>query len=710
MLKPLKHILGTIVIASIAGATIQSIVLAQTTEPIRLDPITVNVYKEKDDAQRLPVSVTGVSESVLRGAGVLKISDAGTLAPNTFFSEFTARKLSNARFRGIGSSPLNPGITTYINGVPQLNTNSSNIEFLDIEQVEFVRGPQSALFGRNTLGGLINITTERPSLSKWTGGFTVPLGNYSEWDARARISGPISDKVGVRLTVGRGTRDGFTINDVTGNDLDYRRTSYGKAQLWWTPTSEWEMRLIVTGQRDQDGDYGLNDLAALRQNPFHSSRDFEGIVERDVLSSTSQIRWEGSRFTFGSTTGVVNWKTRDITDLDYTARPLIIRDNKERDVQFTQEARLASAPGAPARLGEGVRLRWQTGVFFFSQKYDQDAINNFAPFLLSPQLGFPVAQHSPRSGLNDIGVGVYGQVTTTFGENFDLTFGARVDHENKEADLLTFFDPAISPANRVTAEKGFSNVSPHVAASYRFAGNHMVYASVGRGYKAGGFNPASPAGSEAFGEEKTWHVESGVKTLLAGGKLSANASLFYINWSGLQLNVPNPAVPAQFFIRNIGRATSKGFEAELNARPHPNVDFFATFGLTRARFAENTSSGGVNVSGKKLPSAPDHTFTVGAQLSKDLNKSLALYGRGEVWFNGGFEYNDANTVRQEEYSLTNFRAGLRWRYAFVEGWIKNAFDTRYIPIAFAFGSFAPSGFLGEMGAPRRVGVTMGVTF
>jgi iron complex outermembrane recepter protein len=710
MLKPLKHILGSIVIASITGATIQSVALAQTTEPIRLDPITVNVYKEKDDAQRLPVSVTGVSESVLRGAGVLKISDAGTLAPNTFFSEFTARKLSNARFRGIGSSPLNPGITTYIDGVPQLNTNSSNIEFLDIEQVEFVRGPQSALFGRNTLGGLINITTERPSLTKWTGGVTVPIGNYSEWDARARISGPISDKVGVRLTIGRGTRDGFTINDVTGNDLDYRRTSYGKAQLWWTPTSEWEMRLIVTGQRDQDGDYGLNDLAALRQNPFHSSRDFEGIVERDVLSSTAQIRWEGSRFTFSSTTGVVNWKTRDVTDLDYTARPLIIRDNKERDVQLTQEARLASAPGAPARLGEGVRLRWQTGVFFFSQKYDQDAINNFAPFLLSPQLGFPVAQHSPRSGLNDIGVGVYGQVTTTFGENFDLTFGARVDHENKEADLLTFFDPAISPANRVTAEKGFSNVSPQVAASYRFAGNHMVYASVGRGYKAGGFNPASPAGSEAFGEEKTWHVESGVKTLLAGGKLSANASLFYIDWSGLQLNVPNPAVPAQFFIRNIGRATSKGFEAELNARPHPNVDLFATFGLTRARFAENTSSGGVDVSAKKLPSAPDHTFTVGAQLSKDLNKSLALYGRGDVWFNGGFEYNDANTVRQEEYSLTNFRAGLRWRYAFVEGWIKNAFDTRYIPIAFAFGSFAPSGFLGEMGAPRRVGVTMGVTF
>jgi iron complex outermembrane receptor protein len=468
--------------------------------------------------------------------------------------------------------------------------------------------------------------------------------------------------------------------------------------------------LIVTGQRDQDGDYALNDLAALRQNPFHSSRDFEGVVERDILAPTFQVRWEGSRFAFGSTTGLVNWKTRDVTDLDYTAIPLVTRDNKEKDVQFTQEFRFASAPGAPARLGEGVRLRWQTGVFFFSQNYDQDAINNFAPFLLSPFLGFPVAQHSPRSGLNDTGAGVYGQVTVAFGENFDLTVGSRVDHENKKADLRTFFEPAVSPADIVTARKGFSNFSPQLALSYRFAGNYSVYASAGRGYKAGGFNPASPVGSEIYGEEETRHYESGVKTLLAGGRLSANASVFYIDWNDLQLNAPNPAAPAQFFIRNIGEASSKGFEAEINARPHANVDLFATFGLTHARFAGGTFSGGVNVSGNKLPSAPDHTFTVGAQLSKDLNKSLLLYGRGEVWVNGGFEYDDANTQRQDAYSLANFRLGLRWRYAFVEGWTMNAFDTRYIPIAFAYGSFAPSGFVGEMGAPRRAGVTLGVTF
>jgi iron complex outermembrane receptor protein len=206
-------------------------------------------------------------------------------------------------------------------------------------------------------------------------------------------------------------------------------------------------------------------------------------------------------------------------------------------------------------------------------------------------------------------------------------------------------------------------------------------------------------------------VAGGIKTLLADGKLSANAAVFFIDWDDLQLNVPNPSVPAQFFITNIGSARSKGVEFELNARPHPTVDLFATFGVTHARFADGTSYSGFNVSGNKLPSTPDYTTTLGAQYSRDLGRGFGVYGRGEVWFNGGFQYDDANTQEQEAYSLTNLRAGVRNRYFFAETWVRNVFDTRYIPIAFAYdGRLAPSGFVGEMGAPRRYGLSLGVSF
>ena len=706
MLKSTHLPLVGLLIVSVAAGTIH----AQAPDRLRLPPITVNVYKEKDDIQRLPVSVTGIAESTLRDSDIREIGDAAIYAPNTFFSEFTARKLSNPRFRGIGSSPSNPGITTYFDGVPQLFTSSSSIRFMDIEQVEFVRGPQSALFGRNALGGLVNITTRRPSLTRWTGSLTVPVANFGEWDARGSVSGPLTSKLGIGLTLGRGKRKGFTRNDVSGNDIDYRDSSYGKAQLWWTPTSDWEARVIVTGERARDGDYALHDLAALRQNPFHVSRNFEGLTNRDILSTTVQSRYEGQRIAFSTTTGIVKWKTQDVTDLDYSPLPLVTRDNRETDLQFSQEVRFASSTGAPARIADNVTLRWQTGLFLFTQNYDQDALNKFAPFLLPPLLPFPINQHSPLSALNDVGAGVYGQTTATFSEDFDLTFGARVDHESKEASLNTFYEPLIFPPTSVRQEKGFSNVSPQLATSYRFQPGRMVYASVGRGFKAGGFNPSSPTGSEAYGEERAWHVEGGVKTLLAGDKLSTNVAVFYIDWNDLQLNVPNPAVPAQFYITNIGGARSKGIEFDVNARPHANVDLFATFGLTHARFADGTSSGGANFSGNRLPSTPDHTATFGAQLSRNLNQTVNLYGRGEVWINGGFQYDDANTQGQDAYSLTNFRVGARGRYLFAEAWIKNAFDTRYIPIAFAYGNFAPSGFVGEMGPPRRFGVSMGLTF
>ena len=155
-----------------------------------LPPVIVTAQKEPADAERLPVSVTAVSSEASAGAGFGSVSDAVVFSPNSRVVELSARKISNLFVRGIGSSPSNPGITTYIDGVPQLNSNSSNIELLDVAQIEFVRGPQSALFGRNTLGGLANLTSVRPSLTGWTGQMAAPFGSAGARDVRASVSGP----------------------------------------------------------------------------------------------------------------------------------------------------------------------------------------------------------------------------------------------------------------------------------------------------------------------------------------------------------------------------------------------------------------------------------------------------------------------------------------------------------------------------------------
>lgn len=674
-------------------------------DPFRFRMPTVNVtaQKEPEDIQKIPVSVTAVSKDTIENADIHVVSEAAIFAPNTFFTELSARKLSNARFRGIGASPANPAITTYIDGVPQLNANTSSIELLDVDQIEFVRGPQSALFGRNTLGGLVNIASSRPSLANWTGTLSVPFGNHGSWAVRGGAAGPlVKDKVSLGVSFAQVEREGFTVNDVTGNDIDSRDAFSAKAQLMLIPNSNWEARVVVTGERARDGDYSLNDVAALRANPFHAARDFEGFTNRDIFGTTILARRTTGNVTFSSTTGFLNWKTQDVTDLDYTPFPIVNRDNTEDSFQFTQEARFASADNSPVRLGDSAAFRWQSGVFLFTQNYEQDALN----MILAP---FRFDSHSPRSNLDDFGLGLFGQGTVTFNERLDLSVGARFDYEDKNALLETFSEPPVAAPTLVDEEDSFSNVSPQVSLAYRMQTDATVYGTVGRGYKAGGFNPASPTGSESYGEEHTWNVEGGLKTLWANGRVSTNVAVFFIDWDDLQLNVPDPNVPAQFYISNVGGAASKGVEIELNARPTTGLDVFTSVGYTRARFSSGSVSNGIDVEGNKIPLTPDYTITAGAQYTRNVGPATVT-GRADAVFYGSFRYTDIDALGQDAFSLFNFRVGATGGFLVGELVIRNAFNTEYIPIAFPYPNFAPSGFIGEMGAPRTVSFSAGVRF
>lgn len=677
---------------------------------ITLPTVVVTAQKEPVDIKDVPGSVTAVTADTLADAGVRIVSDAALFAPNTFFTEFTARKASNPRFRGIGASPANPAVTTYIDGVPQLNANSSSIELVDVSQIEFVRGPQSPLYGRNALGGIINVTSARPSLSDWTGSVVAPFGNASAREVRGSISGPLGDTVALGLSVGRQARDGFTTNEVTGNDVDFRDGTFGKAQLMWVPTRNWEARVIFTAERNRDGDYSLVDLGAARQRPFRVQRDFEGYTHRDVKATTVLLRGEGERVTFTSSTGFVSWQTEDATDLDYTPLPLATRQNREEDLQFSQEIRAASPANAPLQITDELALKWQAGVMLFTQGYDQVAVNSLAPFLLSPLVGFPVRQYSPEANLDDLGMGLFGQATVTFGTALDVTVGGRFDRENKEARLQTYFDPAIAPPAVVADERSYSNFSPQVAVGYRVQPDVMAYASVSQGFKAGGWNPASLPGFESYGEERAWHFESGVKAGLAGGRVSAAAAVFAIDWNDLQLNVPNPFVPGQFYVANVGGARSRGVEFELAARPHASVQLFGNLGYTSARFGDGSVSSGADVSDNLIPNTPKYTAAFGAQVERAITDAVSLTGRAEAVLYGEMQYDDLNTASQDAYSLVNLRGGFQARYLFADVWVRNAFDTRYVPVAFPYQGFAPSGFIGEIGRPRTFGVSAGVRF
>ena len=277
--------------------------------------------------------------------------------------------------------------------------------------------------------------------------------------------------------------------------------------------------MIFTGERARDGDYGLNDVAALRANPFHAARDFEGHADRDVVGTTIQARRVGGPVVFSSTTGFLNWKTQDVTDLDYT--PRADPDARQHGEGLPVHRRRFASPRrttAPIQLADARRLRWQTGVFLFTQAYEQDAINTYAPFVFAP---FAVSQHTPLSELDDFGLGVFGQGTVTFNDRLDLTAGARARLRGQERVAARTSSTRRSlPAPRSTRTRASRTSRRRWPSPTGFSPDKTLYATVGRGYKAGGFNSASPAGSEAYGEEQTWHFEGGVKTLWANGRMS----------------------------------------------------------------------------------------------------------------------------------------------------------------------------------------------
>ena len=690
-----------------------------TNSPTRLPPVIVTAQKQPAELESLPVSVTAVTRSTIEDANIQQVKDASVYAPNTFINEFTARALSNPFFRGIGGSPANPGVTTFIDGVPQLNGYSFSIELIDVDQVEFVRGPQGALFGRNTAGGLVNIVSHR-SADVWTATAEGGFGNYNLRDFRGAASGPlVENELAVSLAGGYSARDGYTRNDFNGRDVDSREGGFGKGQLLFKPNDRLELRLLISGEHDHDGDYALGDLNYIRAHPNHVSHDFTGgFNHRDVIAPTLLATYHGEAADVTSISGGVWWKNEGLTDLDYgVASPAnffldATRDNVEEQHQFTQELRFSSPREKPIELGS-MSLSWQSGVFFFTQSYEQSATNAFAP---------PLAFESGRSSadLDDLGAGVYGQIKLTLWERLDAFAGLRFDYEDKDAKLGS------SAAAPSSLHDNFSEVSPQFGLAWRFASNHTAYASAARGYKAGGFNPPpagipAPASTQEYGAEHTWNYEVGYKSKWLDGRLEATASLFYIDWRGLQLNQQIPLSGGQYFIGNAGAAASKGVEFELLYRPLHGWDLFGSVGYTEAKFLSGStafnpnlsppSGSNQNVGGNRLPFTPDVTGNLGTEVFWSPRQPLTLYTRAEAIVCGEFLYDASNAQGQPTYALANFRAGVRGNHWFAEGWIRNAFDSHYVPIAIPYGQLgAPSGYVGESGAPVTFGLRAGLVF
>ncbi|MEZ4265746.1 MAG: TonB-dependent receptor [Myxococcota bacterium] len=658
---------------------------------------------------RAPASVTIIDADTIDAAGYTSVAEASRLAPNLHFVEFSSRRLSFPFMRGVGSGQGEPGVTTFVDEVPMLSVSATALPLLDVSRIEFVRGPQGAVWGRNTLGGAIHITTrppgERPTVSA-----AGTVGTYGLLDVSASGTVPLGERASVRLSGRFEQRDGYSENTVTGHDVDFRRSGFLRLSLAWHPTALWDVDVSAHGELSRDGGFALADLDALEETPHTVSQDFEGRTKRDLAGATLRIRHYAPAVEVSSVTAVGVWAADETADFDFTALDLVRRTTEESQLQLTQELRFASPRGTDKALGHDAYLRWHAGLSAYYANAERGSTNAYSD--LSAQLGLvPVAGGDFGGGrFKDLGLGLFAQSELRLGSYVDITVGLRLDAERRTLDSETRYDVGGAPgqAKKDSHHAGFVQLLPSLAVAVHPTPHLTTWLGLARGTRGGGFNVRAPAGFERFGAESSLTVEAGVKLDCADERLLASVSGFATWWSDQQLDLFD--AQAGGYTANAGRSRSRGVESELRVRPFPKRDvleIFGSFGLAAAEFERFADPFAGEVGGNRLALVPRSTLAVGAQAKVPLGRRFSLDARVEALRQGSFFLDSGNTREQEAVVLIDARLGLSHPRFRAEAFVRNAADARYMQVAF---QTAPDRFAAENAAPRVFGGRVSVDF
>ena len=690
---------------------------------LELPSMTVTAQKWEQDLMEVPVSVHVIDGSFIKEAGIESIKEASLFVPNLHISEFSARRTSFPSIRGLGSGQGDPVVTTFIDGVPQLTPNTTNIELINVDRIEVLRGPQGTLYGRNTLAGAINIITKKPSGdSKFRS--ELSYGDFDRQRYALSFDSPlISDNLRFTLDGLFHSRDGYTKNTITGNDVDDRETVFGRGQLIWNPDDQLDVNFQLYGERDRDGGFVLFDLDSLQNNPHKVAKDFDGFTERDLVAPSLSLTYTSTAFELRSISAYEYWSIDEATDIDFTRNDLIRRHTEEDQNQFFQEFRLQSPPDESFLLTDTVSLQWLTGLSIFYSKFNHTSLTDSRPTLIQQQQFFisqmlppgvplpPIADDDfAEYQLSDYGIAAFAHTTFSLFNSLDLIIGLRYESEHKETDLdlLTRTDQMTERVTNVEFDDDFGELLPKFGIDYRWSEDLMTYATAAKGFRSGGFNRNVAQGSRyTFDEEESWTYETGLKSLWFERRLSLNAAIFYINWDDMQLDVRNPDDSTRFFLDNAAEATSRGGEFDFRAELNRNFSLTGGFGYVDAEFDDFVDlNSQTSVDGNNLPNIPEFTWNVGLRHSLDITTNVKLTSRVDVLGVGKIHFDTINSTGQSDYVLTNFRVGLVSSDWSLEFWINNAFDKEYILTAFEEPFFSDSDFVGRNGPPRTFGVTV----
>lgn len=675
-----------------------------TVRSYALDEVVVSAFKT-NKYELVPASRSALSARQISNQQINSLKELTAVIPNFYMPDYGSRASCPVFVRGVGNKSDGTGIGFYVDGMPFYEPLSFDTDLGDIASVEVLRGPQGTLYGRNAIGGIINISTRNPLEYQNT---RVRLGYGRYNDQRAQISNytKLSDQFGFTFGALYHHNDGAFRNSYLNKRVDKMNETEERIGLYYKPSDNWLLRLTSNfAYSDQGGypyapvDVETNTLKDINYNRFSSFR-------RLVSTSGLGITYTGPVVSFNSQTSFQYIESKQAIDQDFTAVDKSFVENARHQNMLSQEFTLKS--------NNDSRYQWVVGVFGMMEHVNR-TVDNYSPSAYS-------LSHTdycvPTSSL-----ALYHQSTYNIWRGLSATAGIRFDYEHaktkydnlkvtatplpgNEFQLVDLSQAPSATGDSFESTKDFTQVTPKFTLQYRTTEDNLYYVSVTRGYKPGGFNKSfSTRDERSYNPEYSWNYEVGASINLLNNLLTVSADLFYIDWRHMQITSTIQGVGN--ITTNAGHTDSKGAELNIVARPLKGLQLTANYGYTYARFLSYVKSETVNYTNNRLPMVPNHTLSVDANYTINptgwLDRvmfNVGLRGLGRIY------WAEDNLVSQNFYTTLNAKVALTKGIVTWEFWGKNLTDTNYM----AYGFKSSSGNYAQAGKPLMFGTTIELNF
>ncbi len=663
--------------------------------------IIITAEKIGEDLMDVSSSVSAISGDEITELGIESFTDLSQHVPNLHVFSWGGRRDTNIFIRGIGPGLFtDPTVGFYVDGVNYSNNGTFDMDLMDVERIEVLRGPQGTLYGGNSLGGVINVVTRKPG-SEFEGRASVSYDELEYSKFTGSMSTPlVEDSLSFGFSLSALNGDGHLKNTFLDKDFGARDDISSRAKLVWDVNEKLEAVLSVDFEKFRGDSYAMGPRDAIKANPQEVNFDFEGVDERDSIGSALTIDWEGQHFNMTSITSWRDWDNLNSADQDggSTEGFAYHSTSDEEHQQVSQELRFNSK----ARSS----WRWIAGLYAYKAEFEVASVNlsdyNAIGF------GGPYVDKT-NSEKENKGHAAFGQIDFSLTEQLTLTTGIRFDHEERDATVHINAQSTGTVAT-FSGSEDFDEILPKVVLSYDAAEDSLLYGSVSKGYRAGGFDTLYPnMESPTFDSETSINYELGYKSRLIDNRLSITAALFKVDIDDQQVQQLLPS--GTIITDNAAKSSSQGVEFE--SRFVASEDWLILFSgnYTDAEFDEYTgvnlmSYESENFSGNRLPNAPELTASLIIQNRTDIGHGLTLFSQVDNQYIGSFYFDAPNKLKQDAYSLLNARFGVEAESWSAYLWVKNALDVYYSKVEFEFG-FGPTA---EASDPRNIGISFNVMY